>query len=454
MLASVSASALNVRAVPTINAHIMGILQEGAVVKILGSNDDWYEIPFHQTSGFVSKHYMEAHVTTATVTGLTTASLLNVRQHPSAAGRLLGTLSKGTRIEVSSHLNDWLEIEFNNDIAYVSANYVELFSNTPSMSVEVVTDLLNVRSAPGLNSSILGHVSAGSQLQIIQAIDLWLEFMFNGNKAYVHKNYVRTLQRDDAPPIVVDGENDDDEDIPSPSSLIEPSSSILPMQTLPVRGSAEQKKVSRTWNNFGGLLTSLSDEKHIDVACAVSVLCVESSGKGFEQNNQNRMIIRFENHKFWKYWGRAHPHEFKQHFQYQSGKVWKGHQWRPSTSSPWQTFHGNQQKEWQVFEFARSIDADAAMLSISMGAPQIMGFHYQRIGYRTVAEMFDSFSSDIAAHINGLFDFFSNRMIGNLQQLEFENFAAGYNGSGQKQKYGHWIANHYHAFKKIQRNLS
>ncbi len=182
------------------------------------------------------------------------------------------------------------------------------------------------------------------------------------------------------------------------------------------------------------------------------MLCVESSGKGFEQNNSDRMIIRFENHKFWKYWGKHHPQQYRQHFTYSHQKVWQGHQWRADTTSDWQGFHGNQGKEWQVFEFARQLDEHAALMSISMGAPQIMGFHYERIGYHSIQEMFDEFSRSIQGQITGLFDFFSPRMLQYLQDLDFEGFAGMYNGKGQKKIYGDKINRHYAAFKKIMPN--
>ena len=84
-----------------------------------------------------------------------------------------------------------------------------------------------------------------------------------------------------------------------------------------------------------------------------------------------------------------------------------------------------------------------------MGAPQIMGFHYQRIGYDTVQDMFEKFNAEIRFHILGLFDFFDNSMIQALKKLEFVTFAGKYNGSGQMEKYGQWIRNHYDAYKKL-----
>ena len=95
------------------------------------------------------------------------------------------------------------------------------------------------------------------------------------------------------------------------------------------------------------------------------------------------------------------------------------------------------------------------MRSISMGAPQIMGFNFAGIGYESVGEMFNAFESDIRYHILGLFDFLkgsgtTSPMIFALQRKRFEDFAARYNGRGQAAKYGEWIENAFETFRKLQ----
>lgn len=113
-------------------------------------------------------------------------------------------------------------------------------------------------------------------------------------------------------------------------------------------------------------------------------------------------------------------------------------------------FHGDQRKEWQVLDFARSLDDSAALKSISMGAPQVMGFNYQQTGYQSVQQMFNNLSTDIRYHIFALFDFLDNRMISALQNYDFVRFARFYNGSGQAEHYGEWIKDHFEAFQALR----
>ena len=452
MLARVIAEKLNVRSLPSGASAILNVLNENKIVDTVSANGNWHNIYWNGRSGYVYSDYLTFDNDLRRYTGAVIASLLNVREGPSKHTPILGTLTRGTQIKLLSSVPGWLEIEFNNGIAYLSRQYVELhYSELQSMG-RVTAHLLNIRAKPMRGAAILGQVAMGTSLEVHSQANGWSEVVFNGARAFVASRYLSLYDADDSPGIPIEADQDDDAELPpGPVEEHHPETALQPTSLIVETGSSQTRKVARTWNRFGGLLEVLGDEHLIDVASTVAVLCVESSGKGFEHSNQNRMIIRFENHKFWKYWGKENPEQYKRHFQYQSGKVWKGHLWRRSPQDDWTTFHGKQSREWEVFNFARSIDTDAAMLSISMGAPQIMGFHHERIGYPSVADMFDHFSQDIGAQIRGLFDFFDTRMITALRDLDFVTFAARYNGSGQKEKYGKWISEHYQAFKAIRR---
>ncbi|MDU0353005.1 N-acetylmuramidase domain-containing protein [Paraglaciecola aquimarina] len=380
---------------------------------------------------------------------------LNVRATPSSNGKYLATLNRGAAIKTLAILDEWLEIEFNRVTAYVFARYVDLVYVSGGYLAQVNVRLLNVRATPNATAALCGQLAIDNQVWVEGQQKDWCQIRFNGNRAYVASRYLQKITAtkdsdDNAGRINI---ADDAEDLPIPiAEHGQKLSRLTPKTILPISGSNEQRSVATVWNRWGGLLGSLSEEKNLEVACSLAILCVESSGKGFEQNNQNRMIIRFENHKFWRYWGKNNPQQYREHFRYRNDKVWLGHEWRGDPDFAWQSFHGQQHKEWQVFEFARQLDEEAAMLSISMGAPQIMGFHFERIGFQSVQEMFAAFSDDIQGQINGLFDFFSPQMLNYLQNLAFIEFAGMYNGSGQKQIYGTKIQKHYEAIVKLMPN--
>lgn len=206
----------------------------------------------------------------------------------------------------------------------------------------------------------------------------------------------------------------------------------------------------------------------LDPAVAVAVLCVESRGRGFARNG--RMIIRFENHIFWRYWGKSHPSLFFDHFRFDPRKRWRGHKFRKTQKFEWTNFHQKGQTgEWQVFEFARSKHQRFSMYSVSVGMPQIMGFNHKKIGYKSVKKMFDSFARSERNQIIGLFDFISARgatpaggqgsaygraglgsnLTVALRKKNFFTFAKLYNGPGKARIYADRMKRYYELFNKL-----
>ena len=168
----------------------------------------------------------------------------------------------------------------------------------------------------------------------------------------------------------------------------------------------------------------------IDPAALEAILEVESNGAGFV--NQ-RMVIRFEAHIF------VREHGSTPHFRYNdAGRPWLEQFWRPTPAFAWRAIHtGHQDSEWAAFEFARSLNETAAMRSISMGAPQIMGFNHQRIGYATPQAMFSAFDDSYPAQLIGLINFILSDavLVAAIRQRDWRTVAKLYNGPGQVEVY-------------------
>lgn len=229
-----------------------------------------------------------------------------------------------------------------------------------------------------------------------------------------------------------------------------PNGAFAPAQLVAAPAAAgPAQTVAKTWNQYGGLLLQEAERVGIHPGLAVAVLAAESKGEPFDANG--RLIIRFENHIFYTYWGKENEERFRQHFAFAADESWKGHQWRPDVNSAWQPVHsGDQESEWRVFTFARTLDEKAAMYAISMGAPQIMGFNHRAIGYDTVQAMFNAFSSDARAQITSLFRFMEvNKLVNAVRDRDFHTFAKVYNGAGQAESYRQIIQNHLDAYQGL-----
>ncbi len=208
-----------------------------------------------------------------------------------------------------------------------------------------------------------------------------------------------------------------------------------------------QRIVAKTHNKFGGLITQISKQLNIDTATAISIISVESGGNAYGKNG--KVLIRFEVHLFWRFWGKNNEKKFKEHFKFNPRKGWTNHMFRKSKRDSWVSFHGNQDKEWEAFEFACKLNSTAAHLSTSYGAPQILGTNFKRIGYSSPENLLKYFQKDVRYQILAFFDFLTPKMITAVQSKDFTTFARYYNGSGQAHRYGSYIKSFYNAYKGL-----
>lgn len=307
----------------------------------------------------------------------------------------------------------------------------------------VSAKVLNVRPEASTEKSPIGQLQRGSTVQILEKLNEWYRIRAGQLTGYVASDYLTIV--DPSPVADYLWEMADLQT----AALEPPSGKMIPLLS---RHTAAQRTAAMTWNSQGGLLQVLSDIIAIKPSCAVAVLCVESGDSGF--GTDGRMIIRFENHIFWNQWGKLHPDSFNAHFRFNPQKNWLGHQFRENAADPWIAFHGTQAQEWKVLSYARNFEENAALNATSMGAAQIMGFNSARLGYDTVKDMYDHFSTDIRYQVLGLFDFLrgpgtTSPMIEALQRQDYTQFASYYNGPAQAPIYGARIENHVKAFESL-----
>ena len=307
----------------------------------------------------------------------------------------------------------------------------------------VSASALNVRPDPSTRKPAIGKLARKTTVDILERVDGWFKVKTLQIEGYVHGDYITIKETDPSSGFLY--EREELKAVP----LEPPTSEKI---TVRPNFSRREKVVARTWNTQGKLLQTLSGIIDVDQAAAVAVLCVESGGRGFSADGS--MIIRFENHIFWRQWGKNHQDKFNTHFTSNPEQHWKDHKFRQNPTGKWTTFHGDQVGEWRVFEFARRLSEPAAMRSISMGGPQIMGFNHARIGYDSVLQMFEAFNSNIRYQTLGLFDFIQgpgsvSAMVIALQRKKFEQFATEYNGPGQAAVYAGLIEQHYEIFNNL-----
>jgi len=198
-------------------------------------------------------------------------------------------------------------------------------------------------------------------------------------------------------------------------------------------------QIKELYEKHAAELMNLSITYKVPIPTILAVLQVETNDDDGFDDKTKRLIIRFEAHKFIKYCGTSVKHIARSMFRYNKDKPWKDQQFRALNVDTFKSYHGNQNKEHDVFIFCIEVDELAAFKSISMGLPQIMGFNYLRLEFTTPMEMYYNFNLGVVNQIEGMFKFMDYSMLYGLRSRNFEAFARGYNGSGQAVRYGSMI---------------
>jgi hypothetical protein len=140
----------------------------------------------------------------------------------------------------------------------------------------------------------------------------------------------------------------------------------------------------------------------LDPVLLEAFIAVESGGKGFDTKT-GKLIIQFEPIPF-----------FNRTQMLIDNKV------------------DVQSKEWDAFNRAFAQNRNAAMESTSIGLPQIMGFHWKRLGYSSVGAMWDEFKAGLVNQICALIKFIETDklLLKAFNEKDWHKMAYFYNGAG------------------------
>ena len=119
---------------------------------------------------------------------MVTCRTLNVRLGGGTGYARIGTLSRGTILEGELE-NGWLKFPYNGQTAYCSADYLAKIGGDLS-GLHVTCRTLNVRAGAGTNFEILGALSRGAEVEILDVLPGWYEIEYLGGEAYVSAAYI------------------------------------------------------------------------------------------------------------------------------------------------------------------------------------------------------------------------------------------------------------------------
>ena len=196
---------------------VSGSFSNGANVEIVETSGSWYKIKYGSGYGYVSKDYVTvssssnsnsgstsnsgSSTTTTTQSGtIKVSGALNVRSGAGPGYSVIGSWSNGANVEIVETSGSWYKIKYGSGYGYVSKDYVTVSSSssnsgsssstTTQSGTIKVSDALNVRSGAGTSYSVIGSLSNGANVEIVETSGSWYKIKYGSGYGYVSKDYV------------------------------------------------------------------------------------------------------------------------------------------------------------------------------------------------------------------------------------------------------------------------
>ncbi|HEY8066648.1 MAG TPA: N-acetylmuramidase family protein [Methylosinus sp.] len=194
-------------------------------------------------------------------------------------------------------------------------------------------------------------------------------------------------------------------------------------------------------------IEAAADSLQCEVAALRAVLAVESRGAGFDA--KKRPIILFE------------PHVF--HRQLVRDMRAKGQVNGPGSRLERAIDAGLSYPKWGAKPYPKTsdgnydrlaraiaIDEESAYRAVSIGMGQVLGENFEAAGHSSAVEMFRAARESEAAQLGHMIGFIKHRRLDDeLRRKDWKDFARGYNGPGQVEKYAGALAKAYKKWAEV-----
>lgn len=196
---------------PSTDYTILGSLNRGTQVSIIGINSGWYKIQYGGEIGYMRSDYVDiisssssggsSPETAVNKPGTVNEDYVRVRTGPSTGYSIITMLNKGTSLTVTAEVDGWYKISCNGITGYMSGQYIDITDSSSSGSAgssetavnkpgTVNEDYVRFRTGPSTSYSILFMLNSGTSLDVISEINGWYKVNYNGSSGYMSAQYI------------------------------------------------------------------------------------------------------------------------------------------------------------------------------------------------------------------------------------------------------------------------
>lgn len=204
---------VNIRTAPNTSSDIIDTVGVNTTLTSINQVDGWYEIIYNDEIAYVSSEYVYdavnkdgiskeignyeiSDITIEVIPEVQSTTTLNIRRDATTDSNVIGTLGEGQKLEVNRLLdNGWYEVKYNNELAYVSGDYVietsEERINAPFKQIVMFNKDSNTYDVH--TSEVIEEVPTYEIAYIYQELDNKYLAKVNNKICYINKEDISSL---------------------------------------------------------------------------------------------------------------------------------------------------------------------------------------------------------------------------------------------------------------------
>ncbi len=214
---------LNLRDQPSLEGNIITSYKPGTAVTLVLRGNDWYKVSVDGTTGYMASRYLTGSQSTGSSGGTTATGypktgvvsnpganqVLLLRETASTDARVLGYYRNGTSVQLLGESGSFYKVTVNGQNGYMMKKYIKVSGSasgsTGSATLPAVpftaklvnpngNHIVNFRSAPGLNTSIIKAYPVGTEITVTEVGDVWCKAEIDGVSGYVSRYFFQAVK--------------------------------------------------------------------------------------------------------------------------------------------------------------------------------------------------------------------------------------------------------------------
>ena len=213
---------LNLRDQPSLEGNIITSYKTGTAVTVLLRGNGWYKVQIGEQLGYMNSRYLSSSSQGGgnggdSTTGYPKQGVVNnpganqvllLRETPSTDARVIGYFKNGTNVTLRGESGSFYKVTVGGKNGYMMKKFIKVTAGSGDNGSSTLPEapftaklvnpngnrIVNFRTAPGLNSSIIKAYPVGTEIKVTSVCDVWCKAEIDGVEGYVSRYFFTVVK--------------------------------------------------------------------------------------------------------------------------------------------------------------------------------------------------------------------------------------------------------------------